>query len=88
MGVQPWQEEGVELLKKAACRGHAYAMNALGDMYDARKEHEQALTWYTKSAEAGLPVAMYALADVHGAREEYEQAVKWYTMVWRCWLNL
>ena len=49
------------LLEKAAGQGHAYAMDALGDVHHARNEHEQAVKWFTKGAEAGLPQAMYAL---------------------------
>jgi TPR repeat protein len=37
-------------------------MEVLGNMHDKRKEHEQAVKWYTKGAEAGLPQAMFRLA--------------------------
>ncbi len=46
------------LMEKAAGQGHEYAMDALGSIHNLRKEHEQALKWYTKAAEAGLPRAM------------------------------
>jgi TPR repeat protein len=46
------------LLEKAAGQGHAYAMFALGSIYQGRKELEQAVEWYAKGAEAGLPNAM------------------------------
>ena len=49
------------LLEKAAGQGHVYAMCALGDIHDTRKEHEQAVAWYTKGGEAGLPNAMIIL---------------------------
>jgi TPR repeat protein len=49
------------LLEKAAGPGHAYAMYALGSIHDVRKEHEQAVAWFTKAAEAGLPEAMINL---------------------------
>ena len=49
------------LLEKAAGQGHAYAMHTLGDVHRARKEHEQAVGWFTKGAEAGLPKAMHFL---------------------------
>jgi len=60
-GCQPCAEEGVALLEKAAGQGHAYAMNTLGFIHGVRKEHKQAMQWYTKSAEAGLPKAMFTL---------------------------
>ena len=59
--VPPWAEEGTALLEKAAGQGHAYAMDTLGSIHYARKEHEQAVEWYTKGAEAGLPRAMFSL---------------------------
>jgi TPR repeat protein len=49
------------LLEKAAGQGHAYAMDVLGTVQHARKEHEQAVAWFTKGAEAGLPQAMFNL---------------------------
>ena len=49
------------LMEQAAGQGHAYAMQTLGCIYDAWKEHEQAMMWYTKGAEAGLPVAKFHL---------------------------
>ena len=48
-------------MEQAAGQGHAHAMDTLGHMHDERKEHEQAVGWYTKGAEAGLPQAMYNL---------------------------
>ena len=38
-----------------------YAMYILGSVHKARKEYEQAVTWFTKGAEAGLPKAMFKL---------------------------
>jgi len=69
------------ILEKAAGQGHAYAMCALGDIHDTRKEHEQAVAWYTKGAEAGLPTAMFNLGvcleqDVVGP--DYPAAAGWY----------
>ena len=32
-------------------------MSALGNMHNQRKEHEQAVRWFTMGAEAGLPIA-------------------------------
>jgi len=49
------------LLAKAAGQGHAYAMQELGGIHDARKEHEQAVEWHTKGAVAGLPQAVFSL---------------------------
>jgi TPR repeat protein len=40
------------LLEKAAEQGHAHAMLVLGEWHTERKEHEQALEWFTK---AGAP---------------------------------
>ena len=55
----PWAEEGVALLEKAAGQGHAYAMDVLGGVFRRWKEHERSLAWYAKGAEAGLPTAMF-----------------------------
>jgi len=49
------------LLNKAAGQGHAYAMDALGNIHHDRKERVLAVEWYTKGAEAGLPRAMFNL---------------------------
>jgi TPR repeat protein len=51
----------VALLEKAAGQGHVYAMYVLGEIYEVRKEHGQAVAWLTKGAEAGLPQAMFNL---------------------------
>jgi len=71
------------LLEKAAGQGHAYAMEALGSVHDARKEHEQAVEWYTKGAEAGLPKAMFNLgwsldAGEGVAAPDYPAAADWF----------
>ena len=73
----------MELLGKAAAQGHAYAMKILGSIHDLRKEHEQAVAWYTKGAEAGLPLAMFNLAVSLDAGEgvaapDYPAAADWY----------
>jgi len=73
----------VALLEKAAGQGHVYAMFALGDIHDGRKEYEQAVAWYTKGAEAGLPQAMFDLGTLldqgHGvAVPDYPAAAGWY----------
>ena len=60
-GCQPWAEEGIALLEKAAGQGHAYAMNMLGGIHCVRKEQERALEWHIQGAEAGLPVAKLML---------------------------
>jgi TPR repeat protein len=49
------------LLERAAGQGHTYAVEALAHIHRERKEHEQAVEWFTKGAEAGLPRAMYQL---------------------------
>ena len=41
------------LIETASGQGHVYAMKALGDIHDSRKEYEQAAEWYTMGAEAG-----------------------------------
>jgi TPR repeat protein len=46
----------VALLEKAARQGHAYAMNALGDMHHVRKQHEQAVQWITKAGAYTRPL--------------------------------
>jgi len=71
------------LLEQAAGQGHAYAMTALGDIHDERKEHERAVEWYTKGAEAGLPRATFNLAccldEGKGmAAPDYQAAADWY----------
>ena len=60
-GISPQSDEGVALLEKAAGQGHVYAMHTLGSVHFERKEHEQAVAWFTKAAEAGLPEAMFDL---------------------------
>ena len=71
------------LLEKAAGQGHAYAMVVLGSVHRARKEHEQAVEWFTKGAEAGLPGAMYDLGcrldtGEGVAAPDYPAAAGWY----------
>jgi hypothetical protein len=82
-GCQPYAEEGMALLKKAAGQGHVYAMNMLADIHRERKEPEQALEWFTKTAEPGLPKAMFALGccldrGQGGAAPDYPAAEGWY----------
>ena len=59
--MQPWAQEGVAFLEKAARQGHAYAMHALGTVHHERKEYVHAVEWLTEGAEAGLPIAMFCL---------------------------
>ena len=71
------------MLEKAAGQGHAYAMNVLGGIHDERKEHEQAVEWYTKGAEAGLPDATFNLGcslklGEGVAAPDYPAAAEWY----------
>jgi TPR repeat protein len=80
---QPWSEEGMALLEKAAGQGHAYAMQQLALIHNARKEHERAREWFTKGAETGLPIAMfsYAVCLDQGeglAAPDYPAAADWY----------
>jgi len=82
-GCQPWAEEGMALLEKAAGQGHAYAMYALGSVYDIRTDYTRAVEWFTKGAQAGLPKAMYKLGCCLDARKgvaalEYPAAADWY----------
>ena len=82
-GCPPWAEEGTALLEKAAGQGHAYAMQILGSIHIVRKEHEQAVEWYTKGAEAGVPRAMFNLGvcldmGEGGAAPDYPAAADWY----------
>jgi len=58
-------------------------MDALGSIHYARKEHEQAVEWFTKGAEAGLPGAMYHLGCCLDSGEgvaapDYPAAAGWY----------
>jgi TPR repeat protein len=58
-------------------------MWALGGIHDARKEHEQAVEWFTKGAEAGLPNAMHnlgcSLEEGEGVPvPDYPAAADWY----------
>ena len=74
------------LLEKAAGQGHAYAMSALGQAHADRKEHDQAMAWFTKAAETGLPTAMFTLGwqldgqdqGEGGATPDYPAAAGWY----------
>jgi len=73
----------VALLEQAAGQGHAYAMFTMGDIHYARKEHEQAVAWYSKGAEAGLPKAMFNLGlcldkGQGVAAPDYPAAADWY----------
>jgi len=82
-GCQPWAEEGLALLKKAAGQGHAYAMHGAGMIHVARKEFERAAEWFAKGAEAGLPDAMFdygnCLDQGKGvAAPDYPAAAGWY----------
>jgi hypothetical protein len=58
-------------------------MYTLGNIYDVRKEHEQAVAWFTKAAAAGLPEAMFNLghsvSEGEGvAAPDYPAAADWY----------
>jgi len=82
-GCQPWAEEGVALLEKAAGQGHAYAMFHLGCIHLERQEYEHAVEWFTKGAEAGLPKAMFDLGWMLSKGEgvaapDYPAAADWY----------
>jgi len=71
------------LMEKAAGQGHAYAMNELGNIHHARKEHEQSVEWFTKGADAGLPGAMFRLGFCLDSGEglaapDYPAAAGWY----------
>jgi len=76
-GCQPWAEEGMALMEKAAGQGHAYAMCSLGNIHQSRKEDTLAVEWYTKAAEAGLPRAMYMLGEGMAA-PDHTAAASWY----------
>jgi TPR repeat protein len=70
------------LLEQAAGQGHAYAMYAVGDIHDTRKQYSLAVEWLTKAAEAGLPRAMSDLG-IHfdkgqGVAADYAAAADWY----------
>ena len=71
------------LLEQAAGQGHAHAMCAMGNIHDARNEHEEAVRWFTKGAEAGLPKAMYNLGHrldqgKGAAAPDHPAAAGWY----------
>jgi len=73
----------VALLENAAGQGHAYAMEALGQICSERKEHEHAVQWWTKGAEAGLPGAMFNLGCSLDRGQgvvvrDYPAAADWY----------
>ena len=82
-GCRPWAEEGTTLLEKAAGQGHAYAMQAMGDIHRARNEHDQVVEWLTKGANSGLPRAMFDLGCYLDtgkgmAAPDYPAAADWY----------
>ena len=83
-GCQPWAEEGLALLEKAARQGHVYAMFCLGQTHSDRKEHVHAVKWLTEAAEAGLPQAMFNLGlcldkgEEGVAAPDYPAAAGWY----------
>jgi len=71
------------LLEKAAGQGHVYAMFEVGMIHHTRKEHEQAVAWFTKGAEAGFPKAVFNLGlcldQGEGvAAPDYPAAAGWY----------
>ena len=58
-------------------------MHQLGYIHDERREHEQAVEWFTKGAEAGLPRAAFNLGNMldNGegvAAPDYPAAAVWY----------
>ena len=60
--------QAASLLRQAADLGSADAMNALGEMYDARQitggTRQDARTWYQKAADTGLPAGMRNLGEL------------------------
>ncbi len=62
------QAEALELLKKAAVKGHPFAQTALGSRYREGKivarDVKQAEHWYEKAAMQGITVAMQALSKM------------------------
>jgi TPR repeat protein len=81
-GRTPESDVGVALLEKAAGQGHVYAMLTLGTIHRERKEHEQAVAWFTKAAEAGLPEAMFNLGccldEGEGVAADPQAAMGWF----------
>ena len=81
-GRSPQSDEGVALLEKAAGQGHVYAMHTLGSVHFERKEHEQAVAWFTKAADAGLPDAMFNLGcrlnNGEGVAADPQAALGWF----------
>jgi len=58
-------------------------MYELGRIYDVRKEHEQAVEWFTKGAETGLPLAKFFLGCYLDLGEgvsaaDYSAAADWW----------
>ena len=82
LGRSPQSDEGVALLEKAAGQGHVYAMHTLGSVHFERKEHEQAVAWFTKAADAGLPDAMFNLGcrlnNGEGVAADPQAALGWF----------
>jgi TPR repeat protein len=81
-GRSPKSDEGEALLEKAAGQGHVYAMHTLGSVHFERKEHEQAVAWFTKAADAGLPDAMFNLGcrlnNGEGVAADPQAALGWF----------
>jgi len=73
----------VAFLEKAAGQGHTHAMHMLGELHRLRREHEQAVGWFTMGAEAGLPESKLTLAFCLDTGEgvaapDYPAAADWY----------
>jgi len=76
----------IVMLRAAADRGHAKAMNVLGTMYTnglgVKPDHAEALRWYRKAAEVGNAQAMLNLGFVYksgrGVKPDEHESLTWY----------
>ena len=71
------KEEAVELFRKAAEQGNAFAQWNLGVMYyqgqGVEQDFKEAFKWYQKAADQGEANAQYSLGVIYGMSKGVEQ---------------
>ncbi|MGH9532128.1 MAG: tetratricopeptide repeat protein [Terriglobales bacterium] len=85
VGVNRSDQQALDLIRKAAERGHAPAQTVLGFFYESGtlvpRGLQQAAVWYQKAAEQGDPVAQWVLGRMYwtgqGVGRDSQQAERW-----------
>ncbi|MGH9601904.1 MAG: tetratricopeptide repeat protein [Terriglobales bacterium] len=86
VGVNRSDQQALDLIRRAAERGHAPAQTALGFFYETGslvpRGLQQAAVWYQKAAEQGDPVAQWVLGRMYwtgqGVGRDAQQAERWF----------